>query len=60
MSSAAAIQIDQIIGYPADGGNGCGDRSITPDFWQVGVVLNREGLAPQTSHRAWPPEGLCI
>ena len=37
-----------------------GGRSIIPDFWQVGVVLKPEGLALQTSHRAWPPEGQCI
>ena len=38
----------------------CGGGSIIPDFWQVDVVLKHEGLAPQTSHRAWPPGGLCI
>jgi hypothetical protein len=28
-----------------------------PDFWQVDVVLKPEGLAPRTSHRAWPQKG---
>ena len=37
-----------------------GGRSIIPDFCQVDVVLKPEGLALQTSHRAWPPEGRCI
>jgi hypothetical protein len=36
-----------------------GGRSTHPDFWQVGVVLKPEALSPQTSHRAWLPEGLC-
>jgi hypothetical protein len=38
----------------------CSGENLIPDFWQVGVVLKPEGPVPQTSHRAWPPEGLCI
>jgi hypothetical protein len=36
-----------------------GRSLIIPDYWQVDVELKPEELAPQTSHRAWPPKGLC-